>query len=105
MKTILMVTALWMMATLVFSQDVQRTVTDKRQTVQRARIAEGRIDGDLTRGETRALRKEQRHIRRAERRAEADGVVTGREKARLNRKQNRANRHIRRAKNNNVENN
>lgn len=94
-----------MMATLVFSQDVQRTVTDKRQTVQRARIAEGRIDGDLTRGETRALRKEQRHIRRAERRAEADGVVTGREKARLNRKQNRANRHIRRAKNNNVENN
>ena len=87
------------------AQDINRTRIDKRQTVQRARIAEGVVDGDLTRREARALRSEQRHIRRAERRAKADGVVTGREKTRLNRKQNRANRHIRRTKNNGLENN
>jgi hypothetical protein len=81
----------------------QTTRTDVRQNVQRARIVDGRVDGEITRREGRRLRLEQRHIRRSERRTEADGVVTHREKRRLDRKQNRASRHIRKVKNNNVE--
>ncbi|MTI23826.1 hypothetical protein E1163_02570 [Fulvivirga kasyanovii] len=73
--------------------------TNARQSVQQARIAEGRASGELTRSEARALKAEQRHIRRVERRTKADGEVTPDERERLNNMQNRANRHIRRQKN------
>ncbi len=86
-----------------FSQSTDRV--DKRQVVQRARIADGRRDGEVTKREGTALRMEQRHIRRAERRAKSDGEVTRQEKRRLERKQDRASRHIRRAKNNKIDNN
>ncbi|MEQ8364193.1 MAG: hypothetical protein RIF39_17955 [Cyclobacteriaceae bacterium] len=78
---------------------------DVRQRAQRARIADGRMDGEVTRREASALKVEQRHIRRVERRAKSDGEVTRIEKRRLERKQNRANRHIRRAKHNGIDNN
>lgn len=52
---------------------------------------------------TNVRQKAQRgHIRRSERRAKADGTVTVAEKRKLERKQDRANRNIRRAKNNSV---
>jgi len=73
---------------------------DARQKHQRARIHEGRTDGDLTHRESAMLNKQQRHIRKSERRAKADGDVTARERKKLDRKQDRANRHIHRAKNN-----
>lgn len=79
--------------------------TDVRQHVQRARIVDGRKDGEVTQGEAAVLNVEQRHIRRAERRAKSDGEVTRVEKRRLERKQNRASRHIRRAKHNGIDNN
>lgn len=69
-----------------------------RQVNQHARIAHGQANGELTRLEARALKREQRHIRRVKRRAKADGVVTKEEKIIINRKQRRANRHIRRQK-------
>ena len=78
---------------------------DVRQRAQRARIAEGRMDGEVTRKEGAVLNAEQRHIRRAERRAKSDGDVTRNEKRRLERKQNRANRHIKRAKHNGIDSN
>ena len=70
-----------------------------RQVSQAYRIAHGAATGQLTRAERKALKAEQRHIRRVKRRAKADGVVTREEKLRINRKQRRANRHIRRQKN------
>jgi acetyl-CoA carboxylase carboxyltransferase component len=78
---------------------------DGRQKAQRVRIANGRAEGEVTKGEAVLLRKEQRHIRRAERRAKSDGSLTPREKMRLERKQDRASRHIRRAKSNPLDNN
>jgi len=75
---------------------------DVRQGGQRARIHEGRANGDLTNKEAAALNSQQRHIRRSERRVKADGTVTASESSRLARKQNRANRHIRGAKHNGV---
>jgi len=78
---------------------------DKRQNIQKERIEKGIQNGELTRKETRLLAKEQRHIKRAERRAKSDGVVTRRERVRLDRKQDRANRHIGRAKHNPIDRN
>jgi hypothetical protein len=91
-----------LLSIVVFSQD-RTPRANTRQVAQQTRIAEGRATGELTRAETRALRAEQRHIRRSERRVKADGDVSVTERRRLERKQDRANRHIRRAKHNQVD--
>jgi polyhydroxyalkanoate synthesis regulator phasin len=71
---------------------------DNRQANQGARIREGVKSGELTHREAKRLRKEQRAINRTERRMEADGEVTTREKARLERMQDRACKDIYRQK-------
>ena len=50
---------------------------DARQHNQRQRIVNGVRNGELTMRETRRLAGGQVHLNRVERRAEADGVVTG----------------------------
>ena len=73
---------------------------DRREAKQHQRIVQGVRQGQLTRGETRQLVKGQRHVHRMERRAKADGVMTGRERVRINRAQNHQSRHIARLKHN-----
>lgn len=73
---------------------------DRRQAQQRVRIVQGVRSGELTRGELRHLRAGQAHVRRMERRAKADGVVTPGERVRLARAQARQSRHIARFKHN-----
>jgi hypothetical protein len=60
-------------------------VIDARQANQRERIAQGVKSGELTRPETRRLVRGEVRLHRHEARAEADGVVTRRERAHLNR--------------------
>jgi hypothetical protein len=100
-KHILLFSFLTLFGVVVYAQDATPRA-NVRQKAQRARIAEGRATGDLTNAEAAALNKQQRHIRRTERRAKADGTVTVAEKRKIERKQDRANRNIRRAKNNSV---
>ena len=102
MKTIFLFSFLFIAGISAFAQE-STPRADVREGAQRARIASGRKSGELTGGEAAVLNSEQRHIRRSERRAKADGTVTGKEKSRIERKQNRANRHIRIAKNNAIE--
>ena len=66
-------------------QDAQSDRVDARQDLQADRIRQGVASGELTRPETARLVEQQRHIRRLERRTEADGQVTAREAARLRR--------------------
>lgn len=73
---------------------------DRRQGRQSARIRQGVKSGELTKGEAHRLRKQQRKIGRVENRAEADGVVTAGEKARLENMQDRASQNIYRKKHN-----
>ncbi|MBL7857845.1 MAG: hypothetical protein JNM57_09160 [Cyclobacteriaceae bacterium] len=87
---------LFMMAT-VLAQQAPRV--DQRQENQKQRIKQGVTSGELTRRETAHAARDQRHIRRAERRAKADGTVTPHESARLHRKQNKASRQLHRNKN------
>ncbi|HEU5137416.1 MAG TPA: hypothetical protein VFU13_19900 [Steroidobacteraceae bacterium] len=71
---------------------------DARQHNQRARIVNGVQNGELTLRETRRLAGGQVHLNRVERRAEADGVVTGRERAHLQHEANQQSRRIYRQK-------
>lgn len=57
---------------------------DKKQRHQKARIVQGVKSGELTRYETHRLVKGQRQLHAMERHAKADGVVTGKERFRLN---------------------
>ena len=71
------------LATAAFAN--QAPNVDRRQMLERHRIAQGRRCGALTRGESARLMRGQRHLARMERRARADGFVTRREHRRLER--------------------
>jgi hypothetical protein len=71
---------------------------DARQQHQRTRIVNGAQNGELTMRETRRLAAGQVHLNRVERRAKADGVVTGRERAHLHHEANQQSRRIYRQK-------
>jgi len=66
----------------------------KSQINQSARITQCVANGELTRKETRLLKKQQKHIRAEKRLAKADGIVTRREKAHIRHEQKVANRSI-----------
>jgi hypothetical protein len=68
----------------VFAGD-QTPGLDQRQQNQAERIGQGVQSGELTRPETRRLLRGQRELRRDERAAKSDGVVTAGERARLQR--------------------
>ena len=100
MKKLVIMSAFLGLLSVAASAQSQTPRADVREKNQHLRIHDGKCDGSLTRRETVLLKKEQRNIRRTERRAKADGHVSAREKAKLEMKQDRASRHIRRAKHN-----
>jgi hypothetical protein len=73
---------------------------DKREARQERRIQQGVNSGELTAKETHRLDKQQQHIDNMENRAEADGSVTAKERARIHHAQDRASADIRRKKHN-----
>jgi len=72
-----------------------------REQNQQDRVANGLKNGSLTSGEAAKIERDETRIQRDEARAKADGVVTGRERARLNRELNHTSREIYRDKHNN----
>ena len=70
----------------------------KREQIQRERIQQGVNSGELTRPEAQRLRVEQARVHATEARAKKDGVVTPRERAKLNRELNVTSRNIFRQK-------
>ncbi len=71
---------------------------DQRQANQEKRIDQGITSGQLNEREANRLNKQQEHINKIEDKAKADGVVTKGERARIDRAQDRASRHIAREK-------
>ena len=59
-----------------------------------------RRSGEITKKEAKKIKRQQKNIRKAEKRAKRDGVVTKKEARRIERKQDRASKNIRRAKHN-----
>ncbi len=74
---------------------------NKRQHSQHARIHDGVKSGELTHGEAKALRSEQRAIRAQEREFKSDGVLTHGERRELHRDLNESSRDIHREKHDN----
>lgn len=101
MKKIVVIMLTGVLASLIASAALAGTPRiDRREARQRERIAEGRMSGQLTRGERARLNASQRHVARMERRAGRDGVFTGRERMRIERAQDRQSRRIHRFKHN-----
>lgn len=100
MKKLILIFSVSMFISLVSFGQERTPKVNSRQHVQHGRIDHGKQNGELTHREAHLLRKEQKHIRMSERRAKADGDVSVQERRRLDRKQDRAGRHIRRATNN-----
>jgi hypothetical protein len=73
---------------------------ERRSARQELRIGQGVRAGQLTRRETVRLRQGQRHIRRMEMRARADGQIGPRERVRLHRALDRQSVRIWRLKHN-----
>jgi biopolymer transport protein ExbB/TolQ len=84
------------------TQQKKRSEVTQRQINQQRRIKQGVKSGQLTKGETRRLERQQGRIqaRKQKDKAENGGKLTPKNKAQLNRMQNRASRHIYRAKHN-----
>ena len=76
-------------------------VITHRQHHQQKRIGQGIASGELKAGEVRKLENEQKEIQQDKRAARADGTVTGAERKEIWQEQNKASRHIYRAKHNN----
>jgi hypothetical protein len=71
-----------------------------RQINQQARIKQGVQSGELTKGETVRLEKEQAKIQADKKAAKADGKVTPKERRKIKAEQNKASRDIKRLKHN-----
>ncbi len=82
----------------VFSIDGKRH--DRRQFKQKKRIANGVKSGELSKKESRKLIRGQRRINRTEKRFEADGELTAKEKIILEKKQDIQSKRIYKKKHN-----
>ena len=108
MKTTILLTALVIAGTgILYAQDVpppaagtKTPVVNQRQKNQHARIRQGVKSGELTKGEARKLRGEEKSIQAEKQMAKADGKVTPAERAKLRHDQNKASRDIYRLKHN-----
>lgn len=70
---------------------------DRRERRQEREIRQGVRNGTISKDEKKALIKEQNKIARYERRSEGDGQVTGHERRKMDRKQDKARRDIKEA--------
>lgn len=101
MKKALAVTGIVAIVALIGAQSAWAGRVAHRQVRQDKRIVHGVKSGELTRGETRHLVRQQHRIQHSKRRAWSDGTLTRKEKAGLELRQDKASAHIYRLKHNN----
>ncbi len=95
---LLTATALLSLTVLTAQAGVRDPLVNKREHHQIKRIGQGIKSGELTRFEARRLVREQARIRKMERRMKADGRMTLKERALLQKRLNQSSRHIYREK-------
>ncbi len=102
MKTRALIIGIVMMSLVVVAGGVSWAAgkTDRRQMRQQERIDRGVRSGEITRGESKRLNREQNRIQRTKRRALADDRVSPRERRRVNGMLDRTSKHIYRANHN-----
>lgn len=88
---------LFLSGTILFAQSNPLTKTKKlnhRQIHQSKRILQGAKSGALTKRETAILTRQEIKLQKHKKRAKADGIVTPRERVKLNREANKLSRRI-----------
>jgi hypothetical protein len=100
MKKILFILVMIALSVLIFSAQALAGTFDQRQVRQQKRIRDGINNHQLTRHDALRLKHEQRQIRRHEKSYLRDGHMTYRERRRLNRLQDKADRQITQSKQN-----
>ena len=98
-KTAIMLTVMAIIG-LVFADSSMAGRIGKRQIHQNKRICQGVKTGELTFHETHMLAHEQYRIQRTKKRALGDGMLTPKERFRMEKEQDRASWHIYRLKHN-----
>ena len=93
-NTTICILALLFIMSLSLSAFANTPGINRRERNQQRRIAHGIADGQLTAREAARLEREEAHIYRDERRAKADGTVTFWERQHLDNELDRANRRI-----------
>jgi Ni/Co efflux regulator RcnB len=100
LRVLLAMAAVAALTTSVASADPNTPRVDRREWRQHERIQQGVRSGELTRGEAWRLRQGNGRVQRVERRARFDGVVTPRERVRMDRVQDRQGRRLHRLRHN-----
>lgn len=67
---------------------------------EKKRVAQGIRTGEINRKEAKIIHKEAKDVKRAERKAKADGIITPRERARIAKQDRQLDKTIHRAKHN-----
>ena len=98
MTTLFFFAALLAVASVQVQAGTHDPLVNKRQHHQMGRIHEGVKSGALTKPEARRLAHEQANIRKMERHFKSDGILTFRERGKLQRSLNRASHDIYRQK-------
>ena len=98
-KTVIMLAVMAVIG-LVFADLSMDGRIGKRQISQNKRIHQGVKSGELTFHETHLLMHEQHRIQRTKKRALIDGILTPKERLRMEIMQEKTNRHIYRLKHN-----
>ncbi len=102
LKTVLLGVTVALFCSTGFAQTTKAKV-NKRQNVQQKKITQGVKTGELTKKEATVLRHQQKDIAATKRAAKADGKVTKKERAIINKKQNVAAKKIATKKHNAVD--
>lgn len=85
----LIITAVLFISTGLFAQSTKTPIVNKKQKNQISRIEQGVYSGELTKRETRKLIKQEAKLQKQKKIAKSDGVVTKRERAKLNHEANK----------------
>ena len=96
-QMLLAISAVIITTGLAYAQ-ADQLVIDQRQANQEKRIDQGIVSGQLNEREANRLNKQQEHINKMEDKAKSDGVVTKKERAKIDHTQDRASRNIAREK-------
>jgi cellobiose-specific phosphotransferase system component IIB len=88
MKHVFLIIAL-LISTSVMAQSIKTPIIEKKQNNQINRIEQGVKSGELTKHETKVLLKQEAKLQQHKKMAKADGVITKKERAILNKEANK----------------
>lgn len=89
MKKLTLIITVLFISTTVMAQSVKTPKINKKQKNQISRIEQGVKSGELTKKETKRLMKQEAKLQKHKRIAKSDGVVTKRERSKLNHEANK----------------